>query len=352
MAEINPPTYMQTASLPAVNDRLMIQALLGGSFGVAQDNGLNDLLVTQRGAGANMSVDVAAGGVFMRDTTSGYRGRYYGFNDGTVNKTIAAADATNPRRDLIVATVKDASYGVAGNVWAIEVVTGTPAASPSDPTLTAYQFPLARVAVAAAASSITNANITDLRVRAAGLGGFIVCTSTTRPTVGLVNGVTTIYETDTGLVLVYYGATTGWRPPWGQPWGRVAPPTLPASFNFTSAGQNSNNFGTWSQVKDRRYRITINGEFTLPGVSASYAVVNLHTSGGATVVSGLFRQTSNGTDGGVTSQSGTVEYSATSTGTVTWRFNAASTTGSTWSFIGTRINIDDVGPAVTTPPTS
>lgn len=51
-------------------------------------------------------------------------------------------------------------------------------------------------------------------------GGTIVCTSTTRPA-SPFKGLP-IYETDTDRHLIYTTATTGWQPPWNQPWGRIA----------------------------------------------------------------------------------------------------------------------------------
>lgn len=143
----------------------------GGGHGVV---GSGDLAVTQNGT-PNMSVNVAAGAAVIR---AGYAGNITGgvyslLNDATVNVVISAADGTNPRRDLVIAQARDNSDG--GDAAAdarIVVVAGTPAASPSDPSLTAYPnaLVLARVAVAAGATSITTANITDLRTRASALG--------------------------------------------------------------------------------------------------------------------------------------------------------------------------------------
>lgn len=50
-------------------------------------------------------------------------------------------------------------------------------------------------------------------------GYFTYCTSSTRPS-GPIKGQA-IYETDTGKHLIYYGATTGWQPPWNMPWGFI-----------------------------------------------------------------------------------------------------------------------------------
>lgn len=85
------------------------------------------------------------------------------YNDATVNKTIAAAHATLSRRDIVVAHLYDNIFDASGNnFWALEVITGTPASSPVDPTTPTSTLKLARIAVAPAVTSIVNANITDL----------------------------------------------------------------------------------------------------------------------------------------------------------------------------------------------
>lgn len=123
----------------------------------------SDLDVTQNGT-PNMSVNVAAGGVVIHGTEDANQGAYFLYNDAAVNLAIAAADATNPRKDIVIARVKDQAYSGATNAMSIEVVTGTPAASPSEPNLPANSYKLATIDVAAGASSITNANITERRV--------------------------------------------------------------------------------------------------------------------------------------------------------------------------------------------
>lgn len=117
--------------------------------GVRPDPGLT---VTQRGAGANMSVDVSAGSAMVNGT-------FYN-NSAVVNLVIAANASGNPRVDVIVLN-KDWS----AQTVRLLVVQGTPAGSPV-PTamiqtaLTQWQIPLADIAVANGAVSITNANIT------------------------------------------------------------------------------------------------------------------------------------------------------------------------------------------------
>jgi len=78
--------------------------------------------------------------------------------------SLNTADPTNPRVDLICATVNDAYYTGSLNNVVIQAIAGTPAGSPVAPALPANSITLATVAVGAGATSIINANITDTRV--------------------------------------------------------------------------------------------------------------------------------------------------------------------------------------------
>jgi hypothetical protein len=115
-----------------------------------------------------MSVNVAAGGAFIRGTQNANQGAYHVWNDGTVNLSISAADATNGRRDLVIAQVRDAFYSGATNDARITVVTGTPAAVPVDPSLASFPnaLVLARITVAAGDTAINTADITSLHTLA------------------------------------------------------------------------------------------------------------------------------------------------------------------------------------------
>src|SRR5690606_34622714 len=84
-------------------------------------------------------------------------------NDAEVNKSIAAADSTNDRHDLVALCVRDSEESGSDNDGPIVVVTGIPSASPADPDLPENAIPLARVVVQANASSITSGDIVDLR---------------------------------------------------------------------------------------------------------------------------------------------------------------------------------------------
>lgn len=123
------------------------EALMNGMLLCAQGNGVMDgLAVTEKGAGADMSVDVAAGG-WIANATPNYA-------SSTTNVSIDNGDAYL-RYDLIYAK----SDGT------ITVAKGTAAASDQEvPSVPANSIPLAVVSVAASEStSIADADITDAR---------------------------------------------------------------------------------------------------------------------------------------------------------------------------------------------
>ena len=215
MAVMSSPLVMQNNSHPADRHRQWMRYVHGNRGGVVSGT----LTVAQNGT-PNMSVNVADGICWVPGSENSFQGHYVVENQGTLNVLIAAADPTNPRRDLIIVRVRDAIYSGAGNVATIEAVTGTPAGSPADPALPAGScWVLARVAVAAAAATITNANLTRFAEggtgytgqngAAATLGGTVVATSATRPTAGLYEGMVA-YETDTNRLATYDGSA------WGQ----------------------------------------------------------------------------------------------------------------------------------------
>ena len=206
MTEQNPATFIQGGTHPAEGLRRMTASLLKDGEGVV---GVSDLVVSERASGANMSVDVAAGRIWIKGTEATFQGTYHAENRATVNLTIGTSDATHPRIDLVVAKVEDASYSGATNAWSLAVVEGTPAASPSAPAAPANSFTLAQVSVAALASSVVDANITDTRT-AYGLFSF---TSWTPTISGLTLGNGTIneawYQSIDRIVTCYLDITLG-----------------------------------------------------------------------------------------------------------------------------------------------
>jgi hypothetical protein len=167
MATINPPLYLQARTdHSAFSFRRLNQAILQLSAGAAAN--ATDLLVTERGAGANLTIDVATGQGFVAELAT-YPGYYMVDNQGTLNKAIAPADPTDPRIDTVIIRVQDTEDNSpdGSDIFTIEVLVGdthptTPVKAPIPATYQATE--LATVAVGAAAGSIVDANITDTRV--------------------------------------------------------------------------------------------------------------------------------------------------------------------------------------------
>jgi hypothetical protein len=294
MAAVTPPFVLQGGSHPAATFRETLQGIYGAPFGTfaggvsstaAQGaHGVvyaTDLAVTQNGT-PNMSVNVAGGTCLIRGTENQNQGVYCGYNDATLNVVVAASDPTNPRRDLVVAKVRDSFYSGASADFSIVVVTGTPAASPVDPAVPADALVLARIAVAATSTTVVNANITDLRTRAYALGALGVGLSTNRPS-GPYQGQPW-YDSDLYALNQYTTATTSWRPPWNMPWGSVGVQSYSTATNsgvssvFADVGPSV----TFTAVANRIYKATLtvglsNGAGTQLGV---VAIASTGTSGG------------------------------------------------------------------------
>lgn len=117
----------------------------------------NDLKV-QANSPVALNVIVKSGRLMLR-------GRLYG-NTADNTLTLSAADATNPRLDRIVARISFAAQTIT-----LAVLAGTPAATPSLPSLTqnatTYEIGLAHVWVAATATTIADTEIHDERIFAA-----------------------------------------------------------------------------------------------------------------------------------------------------------------------------------------
>lgn len=216
MAEINPPLGLQ--NLGAVHTaeitRTAIGSLIAGKLaasslkargGVAPDLG-GQLEVTQTGS-PSMGVSVASGVVYIPGSQSTAQGSYAACNDAAKTVSIAASHATLNRLDLIVCKVEDSFYSGGVDSWSIVAVTGTPASSPAAPAAPANSITLSRVAVNAAVTTITNANITDLRPFLAATGGVIQCTSTNVPSTSQISEGQLLYYRDLDKYKFYNGST-------------------------------------------------------------------------------------------------------------------------------------------------
>lgn len=142
--------------------QVYVPGTLGSGSGYGIGTGYGMPTVTLNG-GAAPTVAATARATAVQLTTQGV---YYCYNDnsgGQVSLTVAASNATNPRIDVVIAQVEDASYSGSNNDWKLAVVTGTAAASPTIPSLPANAVVLAYLWIPAASTSVTAGNILDLR---------------------------------------------------------------------------------------------------------------------------------------------------------------------------------------------
>lgn len=159
---LHAPIFMQPGEYSAEELRQGLIPVLGDPGVIATPS----LKVTQRAAGANMSVDVAAG----RCIIAGVSGSYICRSDAVENVTITAAPSVgNSRIDLVYAKVVDAQAedSGSGQEWVVDVVAGTPSSSPVAPALPDYSIELARITLTDATTSITNGIIADGRRQSA-----------------------------------------------------------------------------------------------------------------------------------------------------------------------------------------
>jgi hypothetical protein len=155
----------QQVDMPALDLRRFLTAL-SQAEGVRS---LTELQVSQRAAGANMSVDISSGYGFVQGDAVTGQGMYLAYNDATYNLTgFTAAHATLPRIDRVAIRVRDAFHGDAANDISFQIVTGTATSGATLANLTgAAAVPsshllLANVLVPAAATTITSANIANV----------------------------------------------------------------------------------------------------------------------------------------------------------------------------------------------
>lgn len=115
--------------------------------------------ITQRGAGANYSVDIAAGrAVIKGDSTSG-QGTFLVVSNGTVNLTTPAAPGSGLRVHRVIAEILDKQAAGSAYGWQFHLQEDTGSGTPALPV---SALDLGRVSIAAAQSSVTNVNIANV----------------------------------------------------------------------------------------------------------------------------------------------------------------------------------------------
>lgn len=121
--------------------------------------------------GAGMTVTIQPFFGIVNGTTSAGQGRYLVQNSSAASVTVPAAPGTGQSRlDLIVAQIHDDDEDGGGvNSWELLTIEGTPAASnPALPTVPNNALAMYQIATTGTQTTLTTANITDLRVSALG----------------------------------------------------------------------------------------------------------------------------------------------------------------------------------------
>lgn len=141
----------------AREDRLLIEQVADGIEHV-----VTGLVVSQRGAGANLSVDVSPGVAFIEGDDQSNQGFYLARLLNTVNVAVTAAPGAGVRIDTVVLQVRDPQAGgPAGDDSTIEVVAGIVGGGP--PALPDSAIALAYLTRTAGDATVTTAMIADER---------------------------------------------------------------------------------------------------------------------------------------------------------------------------------------------
>jgi hypothetical protein len=186
MALRNPPSWLQNGSHPAENDRLTTTGAIWNVKGIAD---YSSFKVSQSATPA-MTISVAAGHALVQGTQTASQGLYIIYNDAATTVAVTTASTTLPRIDRVCLTVQDAFYGgTANNQVILQVIAGTPNASPAAPAEPANSLTLALLAVAANQTTIVNGNITDSRTTAQLSENAFTATNVAANTL-TVNGIT------------------------------------------------------------------------------------------------------------------------------------------------------------------
>lgn len=146
-------------------------ATIGSVTGGVVNFAANDLQMSPPGSG--LSVNVAVGECIVPGSSSSTQGGYYFRGSSTTNLAVATANPTNPRVDLVCATVNDAAYTGSLNTGILQVVTGTPTSGATlsnltgAPSLPTSSLLIGYILVPANATNIISADLGDHRAQLA-----------------------------------------------------------------------------------------------------------------------------------------------------------------------------------------
>lgn len=276
------PGWCDGLTLAAQDIRLVdISALLSGAGGSSTNQlgigsgvrpGANQPM--QVAAATGLSVTVNPGFALVQGTTATNQGAYSACLDAAATLTCQTADSVNARIDSVCVTVTD--NGDATSSAVVQVVTGTPAASPTAPGLPANSLRVGDVTVPANAVSLSSGNIADKRSYAAAAGGVkLVQSSAFYPTAGQGMPGDLYFNIQTGRLLVFNGTTL------------APPPTAPFPSVTSSVGSGTATSTTYVTVASGS--VTVDGSTAVKITATFKDVTTSGTAAGNGCTVGIFR---------------------------------------------------------------
>ena len=152
--------------------------------------------------GSGLAVTVATGACVVANSSGSTYGGYLMTNMSSGSLTVATADTTNPRIDIVCVTVSD--MGTSASAAVIQIITGTPAATPAAPSPPGNSLVLANITVPANATSLTSANIVTQARLTVAAGGVLPVAAGSAP-----SGYTGAYIHDTGTGALRHNSASG-----------------------------------------------------------------------------------------------------------------------------------------------
>lgn len=124
------------------------------------------------GVGTGMNITVQPGSFVVPNSTTPTAGGYVSTLPSLATLSVQTADPSNPRIDIVVAFVSD--VGSSSSFGAVEIITGTAAATPVAPSAPANSIILGQLTIPAGTTVITSGMIADKRPFTTATGGILV----------------------------------------------------------------------------------------------------------------------------------------------------------------------------------
>lgn len=204
------PIWLQNGSYSARLDRTFADVLF--TEGVINPGG-GDLLVSERAAGPNNTVDIAVGIAVVEGDDETNQGKYVVRNDAVVNLPFTPAPTSDARIDLVILEINDSTAGslrTPADLANFRVIAGVASGAPVAPALPDTAIALAEVLRTTGDSFIDNSMITDERAPASQQtftvnSRFEVVTTAERNALTPFVGQT-VYNTDTDEIQIWSGS--------------------------------------------------------------------------------------------------------------------------------------------------